>query len=289
MMPALHDHGGTPSHLRKTGIGLLDVSNNVVVRSQPAIQCSGLSKVYETRDGAQVSALESVDISIRSGEFVTVVGPSGCGKSTLLKLLAGLILRSTGTLMVAGEPVAGPRRDIGMVFQSATLLDWRTVLQNVMLPVDVLGLNRTLYRKRALQLIQLVGLSGFENKYPGELSGGMQQRVALSRSLIHNPALLLMDEPFGALDALTRETMNLELQRIWMEAGKTVVLITHSISEAVFLGDRVAVMTSRPGRLADVVSIPFQRPRTLDMMAGTEFGGIVNQIRDILNTGRHLE
>jgi NitT/TauT family transport system ATP-binding protein len=268
---------------------VLNIVPDAGVGSQPAIFCRSLSKVYETRDGGQVAALQSLDISIAPGEFIAVVGPSGCGKSTLLKLLAGLILRSSGTLLLSGESVEGPRRDIGMVFQAATLLDWRTVLQNVMLPIDVLGLNRRRYRERALELINLVGLAGFENKYPGELSGGMQQRVALSRSLIHDPALLLMDEPFGALDALTRETMNLELQRIWMEAGKTVVLITHSISEAVFLGDRVAVMTSRPGRLAEIVPVHLPRPRTLDMMTGSEFGSVVNHIRELLNTGGQLD
>jgi len=268
---------------------VLNISQNIAGKSQAAIVCSSLSKVYVTRDGTQIAALNSVDISIAASELVTVVGPSGCGKSTLLKLLAGLILRSAGTLVIGGKSVEGPRRDIGMVFQAATLLDWRTVLQNVMLPVDVLGLNRRSYRKRALELLELVGLAGFEDKYPGELSGGMQQRVSLSRALIHDPALLLMDEPFGALDALTRETMNLELQRVWMEASKTVVLITHSISEAVFLGDRVAVMTSRPGRLAEIVSVPLPRPRTLDMMASAEFGGIVNRIRGLLNTGGKLD
>lgn len=269
--------------------GVLDTSHTTTVARDAAIYCSGLSKVYETRDGGHVVALESLEISVDPGEFVTVVGPSGCGKSTLLKLLAGLILRSSGTLLLSGESVDGPRRDIGMVFQAATLLDWRTVLQNVMLPVDVLGLDRRRYRERARDLLKLVGLSGFENKYPGELSGGMQQRVALTRALIHEPTLLLMDEPFGALDALTRETMNLELQRIWMEAGKTVVLITHSISEAVFLGDRVAVMTSRPGRLAEIVPVELPRPRNLAVMASPEFGSIVTHIRERLNAGGHLD
>ncbi len=268
---------------------MLNASTTSAVAPDAAIHCSGLSKTYETRDGGYVVALESLDISIEPGEFVTVVGPSGCGKSTLLKLLAGLIVRSSGTLLLAGEPVNGPRRDIGMVFQAATLLDWRTVLQNVMLPVDVLGLDRRSYRKRAQELLGLVGLSGFENKYPGELSGGMQQRVALTRALIHDPALLLMDEPFGALDALTRENMNLELQRIWMEAGKTVVLITHSISEAVFLGDRVAVMTSRPGRLAEIVPVDLPRPRNLDVMASAEFGRLVTHIRERLNAGGQMD
>jgi NitT/TauT family transport system ATP-binding protein len=268
---------------------VLNVQNNGAEGSHPAIVCDRLSKTYDTRDGGQVRALESMDLTIGTGEFVTVVGPSGCGKSTLLKLLAGLILRTSGTLMLSGEPIEGPRRDIGMVFQAATLLEWRTVLQNVMLPVDVLGLDRQFYRERARSLLKLVGLAGFEDKYPGELSGGMQQRVALTRGLIHNPTLLLMDEPFGALDALTRENMNIELQRIWMEAGKTVVLITHSISEAVFLGDRVAVMTSRPGRLAEIVQVAIPRPRTLESMGSPEFGRIVTHIRGLLNADGHLE
>lgn len=268
---------------------MLDTTSRTVAASHPAIVCRSLSKVYETRDGSLVAAIEALDLTISAGEFVTVVGPSGCGKSTLLKLLAGLIPCTGGTLLIAGEPIRGPRRDIGMVFQAATLLDWRTVLQNVMLPVDVLGLNRPRYRERARDLLNMVGLAGFENKYPGELSGGMQQRVALSRSLVHDPALLLMDEPFGALDALTRESMNLELQRIWMQAGKTVVLITHSISEAVFLGDRVAVMTSRPGRLAEIVPVGIARPRSLDMMATPEFGRIVTHIRKLLNAGGHVD
>ena len=268
---------------------MFSTSNNSAAARDPVIFCSSLSKVYETRDGGHVAALESLDISIVRGELVTVVGPSGCGKSTLLKLLAGLILSTSGTIMLAGEAVNGPRRDIGMVFQAATLLDWRTVLQNVMLPVDVLGLDRRRYREHARDLLKLVGLAAFENKYPGELSGGMQQRVALTRALIHDPTLLLMDEPFGALDALTRENMNLELQRIWMESGKTIVLITHSISEAVFLGDRVAVMTSRPGRLAEIVPVELPRPRNLNVMASPEFGGIVTHIRERLNAGGHLE
>jgi NitT/TauT family transport system ATP-binding protein len=268
---------------------VLSIAPGAVAAAESAILCSRLSKVYETRDGGNVTALQSFDLSIAPGEFVTVVGPSGCGKSTLLKLLAGLIPSSAGTLLLGGQPVVGPRRDIGMVFQAATLLDWRTVLQNVMLPIDVLGLERRRYRERARDLLKLVGLAGFENKYPGELSGGMQQRVALTRSLIHDPTLLLMDEPFGALDALTRESMNLELQRIWMEAGKTVLLITHSISEAVFLGDRVAVMTSRPGRLAEIVTVDIPRPRNLDVMASPEFGGLVNHIRELLNAGGCLD
>lgn len=254
-----------------------------------AIFCSKLSKVYETKDGTDVLALDAIDITVSEGEFLAVVGPSGCGKSTLLRLVGGLLPYSSGELRVGGDVVTGPRRDIGVVFQSATLLEWRTILENVMLPIDVLGLDRQTYRERSLSLLTTVGLTGFESKYPNELSGGMQQRVALSRALIHNPNLLLMDEPFGALDALTRETMNLELQRIWLEAAKTVLLITHSIPEAVFLADRVAVMTSRPGRLQEIIEVDIPRPRTLDMMSTPEFGRIVSHIRSLLNSGGILD
>ena len=262
---------------------------NSTIAADPLIVCNGVSKIYETKDGARISALESVDLAIAPGEFVTVVGPSGCGKSTLLKIMGGLIPRSAGELRLAGRPIEGPRRDVGIVFQSATLLPWRTVIENVLLPIDVLDLGRAAFRERAQKLIDMVGLTGFEAKYPSELSGGMQQRVSLSRALVHDPALLLMDEPFGALDALTRETMNLELQRIWMEANKTILLITHSIPEAVFLGDRVAVMTSRPGKLAEIVAIDLPRPRSLAAMGSPEFGEIVTHIRGLLNVGGHLD
>jgi NitT/TauT family transport system ATP-binding protein len=259
------------------------------IAGDPLIVCNGVSKIYETKDGARISALESVDLTIAPGEFVTVVGPSGCGKSTLLKIMGGLTPRRSGELRLAGRPIEGPRRDVGIVFQSATLLPWRTVLENVLLPIDVLDLGRAAYRERAQKLIDMVGLTGFEAKYPNELSGGMQQRVSLSRALVHDPALLLMDEPFGALDALTRETMNLELQRIWMEANKTVLLITHSIPEAVFLGDRVAVMTSRPGKLAEIVPVDLPRPRSVAAMGSLGVGEIVTHIRGLLNVGGHLD
>ncbi|MCC6778885.1 MAG: ABC transporter ATP-binding protein [Hyphomicrobiales bacterium] len=249
-----------------------------------AILCRGLTKSYETRDRQKVLALASVDLTMQTGEFLTVVGPSGCGKSTLLKILGGLIPRTSGEAMLNGSPIVGTRRDVGVVFQSPTLLPWRTVLDNVLLPVDVLNHDRRQGARRARALIDMVGLSGFERKYPNELSGGMQQRVAISRALVHEPALLLMDEPFGALDALTRESMNTELQRIWMETRRTVFLITHSITEAVFLGDRVAVMTPRPGRLAEIIPIDIPRPRTLDVMTSTTFGLYVNRIRELLNS-----
>jgi NitT/TauT family transport system ATP-binding protein len=262
-------------------------------RGQPkgadTIVCRELAKIYETRDGHNVLALASINLSIKDGEFLTVVGPSGCGKSTLLKVLGGLTDITRGKALLNGSPIVGPRRDIGVVFQSPTLLPWRTVLDNVMLPIHVLGLDRKAGEERARGLIDMVGLAGFEMKYPNELSGGMQQRVAISRALVHQPALLLMDEPFGALDALTREAMNTELQRIWMETRRTIFLITHSITEAVFLGDRVAVMTPRPGKLAEQIDVDLPRPRSLDIMTSPRFGELVTRIRGLLQTQGGLE
>jgi NitT/TauT family transport system ATP-binding protein len=247
-----------------------------------AIAVKRLSKAYETSRG-RVLALENIGFTVAEGEFVAVVGPSGCGKSTLLKILAGLLPTSEGEARLRGTPIAGPRRDIGVVFQSPVLFPWRTVLDNVLLPVDVQRLGRERNRARARELLALVGLQGFEERYPWELSGGMQQRVAITRGLIHDPAMLLMDEPFGALDAMTRETMNIELQRIWMERRKTVVFITHSIPEAVFLADRVLVMTARPGRIMEDVEIGMPRPRSLDVMATPGFGECVRRIRAHFN------
>jgi NitT/TauT family transport system ATP-binding protein len=247
-----------------------------------------LSKVYGGRADA-IAALRDIDFSVGEGEFLSIVGPSGCGKSTLLKILAGLMPASEGQAVLDGTPIEGPRRDIGMVFQSPVLFPWRSVLGNAMLPADVQGLSRGEMAARARALIALVGLSGFEHRYPWELSGGMQQRVALVRALVHDPALLLMDEPFGALDALTRESMNAELQRIWLERRKTVVFITHSTAEAVFLADRVMVMTARPGRIGDMLTIDLPRPRTLDIMTSEAFGSYVRRIRAGLNAGGSLE
>ena len=241
-----------------------------------------LSKTYGGR-AEGVTALSDIDCAIGEGEFMSIVGPSGCGKSTLLKILAGLMQASGGSALLNGTPIDGPRRDIGVVFQSPVLFPWRSVLGNVLLPVDVQQLGREKMSKRALDLLAMVGLTGFEHRYPWELSGGMQQRVALVRALIHDPALLLMDEPFGALDALTRETMNVELQRIWMESRKTVVFITHSTSEAVFLGDRVMVMTPRPGKVGDLFEVDLPRPRSLDVMTTEKFGVYVRRIRKSLN------
>jgi NitT/TauT family transport system ATP-binding protein len=236
-----------------------------------------------------VLALSGIDFSVNEGELVVVVGPSGCGKSTLLRILAGLLPASEGQAFLHGTPIEGPRRDIGVVFQSPVLFPWRSVLNNALLPVDVQRLGRDRLRAQAMALLKLVGLEGFEHRYPWELSGGMQQRVALVRALIHDPALLLMDEPFGALDAMTREQMNQELQRIWMERRKTVLFITHSIGEAVFLADRVLVMTPRPGRIADMLEIDLPRPRGLDVMNTPAFGAYVRRIRAGLNASGGIE
>lgn len=247
--------------------------------AQPAIVCRDVSKQFETIEGERIHALDRINLAVREGEFVSVVGPSGCGKSTLLRCIAGTLPRTAGEILVRDAPVTGPRRDIGIVFQTATLLPWRNVLQNVLLPVEVQGLDRKIYTERAKELLHMVGLDGFEREYPFELSGGMQQRVSITRALVHDPAVLLMDEPFGALDALTREQMNLDLQRIWAQAGKTVFLITHSIAEAVFLSDRVIVMSARPGRVVAEFDVTFARPRSLDVMGAPEFGQRVTEIR----------
>jgi NitT/TauT family transport system ATP-binding protein len=246
--------------------------------SGDVIVARNLAKRYQTPRGA-VHALDDVGFTVGEGELVAIVGPSGCGKSTLLKILAGLLPRTSGEVQLRGTPITGPRRDIGVVFQSPVLFPWRTVLENVLLPIDVQGLGRERNRRRALELLDLVGLTDFEHRYPSELSGGMQQRVAITRSLIHDPALLLMDEPFGALDAMTRESMNVELQRIWLARRETILFITHSIPEAVFLADRVIVMTPRPGRIQDVVAVKMPRPRSLDATSTPEFGALVTRIR----------
>jgi NitT/TauT family transport system ATP-binding protein len=249
------------------------------VSAPAAIDVCGLSKRYRTRGGEIIEALCEVDLSVRGGEFVTIVGPSGCGKSTLLKLLAGTIRASAGEMTLRGQKVTGPNRNVGMVFQSPVLLPWRTVMDNLMLPVEVQKLPRAKYEPRARDYLKLVGLEGFATKYPSELSGGMQQRVGIGRALIHDPAVLLMDEPFGALDAMTREFMNLELLRLWTTSRKTVILVTHSIPESVFLADRVLVMSPRPGRIVETIDVALPRPRTLDMINSSEFGRYARAIR----------
>jgi NitT/TauT family transport system ATP-binding protein len=243
------------------------------------VRIAGLEKVYRSKDGNDIHALKDINLDIRAAEFISIVGPSGCGKTTLLKILAGILERSSGEVVMQGKSLSGPSRELGVVFQAPVLLPWRTVLQNVMVPVEIQKRDRAVFEARARQLIAMVGLAGFESKYPSELSGGMQQRVGICRALVHDPSFLLMDEPFGALDAMTRESMNEELQRIWSESRKTILLVTHSIPEAVYLADRVVVMTPRPGRIVDVISVDLQRPRTLAMQNTAEFGRFVAGIR----------
>ncbi|MDE3076408.1 MAG: ABC transporter ATP-binding protein [Chloroflexota bacterium] len=246
------------------------------------IEVEGVGKVFRALRGEEVEALRQVSFEVVEGEFLCIVGTSGCGKSTLLRLLAGLMPPSSGRITVRGELLDGPRDDVGIVFQESVLLPWRNVLQNALLPLQVKRQVRPRTVERARDLIQMVGLGGFEDKYPFELSGGMQQRNAIAAALSTDPAILLMDEPFGALDALTREQMNVDVRRIWQESGKTVVLITHSISEAVFLGERVLIMTPRPGRVGKVVNVPLDGERRIELMSSPAFAQLTGEVRAAL-------
>jgi NitT/TauT family transport system ATP-binding protein len=250
----------------------------------PAFSFSGVNKRFQSKDGSEIIALSEVDFTADEGEFVTIVGPSGCGKSTLLRILAGLTPASSGTSWIAGRRVDGPSRDVGVVFQSPVLLPWRTVLQNVLVPAIIQGRDMSLSVPRAHHYLELVGLADFEGKYPSELSGGMQQRVGIARALVNDPKLLLMDEPFGALDAMTRENLNLELMAIKERSGTTVMLVTHSIAEAIFLADRVVAMSPRPGRVTQITNVDLPKPRSLDMINTQAFGGYVSGIRNNLQS-----
>jgi NitT/TauT family transport system ATP-binding protein len=244
----------------------------------PILSAESLSVTFPSADGG-LQALESVSFSVAPQEFVCVVGPSGCGKSTLLKTLAGLQRPTTGQVIFEGEPLVAPRRRIGFVFQKANLMPWRTAMANVTLPLELAGVPEPEARGRALDLIDLVGLRGFEGSRPRDLSGGMEQRVAIARALIHQPDLLLLDEPFGALDALTRERMGFELLRIWEARKNTVVMVTHSIPEAILLADRVLVMSRRPGRIRADLAVPLPRPRTQTMGYTEAFGRLAEGVR----------
>jgi NitT/TauT family transport system ATP-binding protein len=247
-----------------------------------AVELSAVSVRFRARHG-RTAALEGIDLSVSAGEFVTIVGPSGCGKSTLLKLVAGLVKPTTGAVRLMGTPVSGPRREIGYVFQRAALLDWRGAKRNILLQAEMRHLDKALAERRAVKLIELTGLTGFENALPHELSGGMQQRVALCRALLHEPPVLLMDEPFGALDALTREQLNGELNRIWRETGTTTLLVTHSIDEAVFLGTRVVVLSPRPGRVVAMLDVDLPRDRVYGkVMADPVTAKLAGEIRALL-------
>jgi NitT/TauT family transport system ATP-binding protein len=248
------------------------------------IVLDGVGMTYHA-DSGPVEALRDIALTVGRGELVALVGPSGCGKSTLLRIIAGLRPATTGRIAVNGRAVTGPIAAVGMVFQAPVLLKWRRIVDNVLLPAELAGRDPGDYRMRAADLLRLVGLGDFAEKLPRELSGGMQQRAALCRALLLDPPLLLMDEPFGALDAMTRDELNLELLRVWGEGSdqrKTILFVTHSIPEAVFLADRVVVMTPRPGRVASVVSVRLARPRTVATRASADFGAVTLEIHDIL-------
>ena len=247
--------------------------------TDPIIRADRLSRDFRNLKGERIEAIGEVSFDVPHGAFISIVGPSGCGKSTLLRIVAGLLAPRGGNIFLQGQPVTGPSREIGMIFQSPVLLPWRTVLANVMLPAQVLKLPPSQYEQRAHDLLRLVGLNGFEDSYPHELSGGMAQRAAIVRALVHDPAILLADEPFGALDAKTREQMNTEFQRIWMESVKTILFVTHSIAEAVFLSDIVLVLSGRPSRVLDVVEVDFPRARDIDVMGTDRFGDYTKRIR----------
>jgi NitT/TauT family transport system ATP-binding protein len=247
----------------------------------PYLSIENLSKVYATRNGP-VRALDRISLSAKRGEFLSILGPSGCGKSTLMMIAAGLVSASSGLIKIEGAPVTRPRTNVGIVFQSPVLLEWRTALANILLQAEAHKLERAAAKARARDLLRAVGLEGFEEKYPDELSGGMRQRVSICRSLIHNPPHLMMDEPFGALDALTRDQLVLDIQQIWNELRTTVLFITHSVAEAVFLSDRIIVMTPRPGQIDSIIPVDLPRPRTLAMRESPEFAGYSRQIFDRL-------
>ncbi len=263
--------------------GVADVT---VHDSALAVEARAVTKRFVTRDGT-VDALDRVDVAVGPGEFVCLVGPSGCGKSTLLNIIAGLIAPTAGEVLIDGRTVVGPPAEVGVMFQSAVLLEWRTVRANVLLPIELRDGRKAAERMRATadELLAMAGLAGFEARYPSELSGGMQQRVAICRMLIARPDVLLLDEPFGALDELTREHMNVELASICARAAAAAVFVTHNIQEAVFLSDRVYVMSARPGRVVGAVDVDLERARDLDIVTTPAFQALVRQVRTLLNVG----
>ena len=251
------------------------------------VEARGVGKVFTTRDGS-VTALDGIDLAIGQGEFVSLIGPSGCGKSTLLRLIGDLTEPTSGEVRVNGKPASRARRDrdYGMVFQAPVLMDWRTITKNIELPLEIMGFPAEERRRRCAELLRLVELEGFADRHPWELSGGMQQRVAIARALAFDPKLLLMDEPFGALDEMTRERMNTELLNIWRRTNTTIVFVTHSIPEAVFLSTRVVVMSPRPGRISRVVDVDLAQPRTIDTRESPRYFELVTAVREAL---RHHE
>jgi NitT/TauT family transport system ATP-binding protein len=248
------------------------------MNNSPLLRVQEVSVKFSTSEG-ELIALKNVSFDVEAGEFVCLVGPSGCGKSTLLRILAGLLLPDQGQVWLGGEPVTEPRRQVGLVFQQANLMPWRTVLANVLLPLEVLNAPQDQARAQARELLELVGLSDFSQAYPADLSGGMAQRVAIARALAHDPDVLLLDEPFGSLDALTRERMGLELLHIWQARRKTVLMVTHSVSEAVFLADRVLALSPRPGTVTATVTVNLPRPRELALLEAEHFSALAAEVR----------
>jgi NitT/TauT family transport system ATP-binding protein len=250
------------------------------IQRESLINIDQLSKTYHSERG-DVEAVKEISLKICRGEFISLVGPSGCGKSTLLLILGGLIQPTAGIVTIEGNKVNRPQTNMGIVFQDPLLLDWRNVLNNVLLQIEIRKLQLSDYEKRAYELLAHAGLKGFENKHPYELSGGMKQRVSICRALIHDPSIILMDEPFGALDALTRDQMNIDLQHLWQGSNKTIIFVTHSISEAVFLSDRVVVMSPRPTSVEEILKIDLPRPRKLEIRESIECGRYVQKIREL--------
>jgi NitT/TauT family transport system ATP-binding protein len=257
----------------------------IAKNARTLISIRNVKKTFVSANGTRVEALQTLSLEIPERQFISLLGPSGCGKSTLLRIVAGLEQATNGFVQIAGADVTEPNAGVGMVFQRAVLFPWWTVIQNVMLATHVLSLDQNLMRQRAHELIKLMGLEGFESSYPRELSGGMQQRAAIARALLHDPDVLLMDEPFGALDAMTRERMDVELQSLWEARRKTVIFVTHSISEAVFLADRVVVFSQRPATIAGIVEVDLPRPRTIDMLDSAELGQYAQACRHLLGSG----
>lgn len=261
---------------------MLNERATVILETRPEIKLAGVSKSYGRGRNA-VEAVDKLDLDIRHNEFVSLLGPSGCGKSTLLLMIAGLVEPSGGTISIQGRKVVGPQRTTGIVFQDPVLLPWRTVLDNILLPIELMGEKVESYRDHAVELLNIAGIADFADRLPNELSGGMRQRAGICRALVQYPSLLLMDEPFSALDAMTRDDMNLELLKIWERDRKTVVFITHSISEAIFLSDRVVVMTKRPARIIEDITIPLSRPRSVEQQETLQFVQLRTRVRKLID------
>jgi NitT/TauT family transport system ATP-binding protein len=275
--------------LLRENLALVDIqSQEIAAPKVRKISVHGVHKAYLTANG-RTMALQNVDLTIDKDEFVALVGPSGCGKSTLLRVISALIKPSKGKILIDGNLITAPSRDVGVVFQQSVLLPWRSVLDNILLPAEILRLDMKKARERAFQLLEMVRLIGFEHRRANELSGGMQQRAAICRALIHSPSVLLMDEPFAALDAMTREELGFELLRIWAIEKKTIVFVTHNISEAILLSDRVVAMSPRPGRISEILQIDLPRPRTLDMEFTPQFKIYSDKVRAVIDHGHERQ